>query len=392
VLWTDQRAVVVLPGRIDLSNSGEIRGELLSVINRGATTLIADLSATVSCDHSGTEAVARAYQRAVISGTDLRLVITRETVRRTFSISGIDWLVSVYPSLDTALAASTPAEQALTPVPGRPAGAGAGEGRQPGGAGAGGRQPGGIRPAGPQSAGPQSAGPQSAGPQSAGPQSAGPGPAAEAEPAPGPSTEIALLDQDGVIVSVNPAWQAFAEANQAEMSRVGPGVSYLEVCAEAGDDPVALEVAGAIKQALAGDLPGPLAIEVPCHSPYTSRWFDMLISARVDDAGEYQGATVTLSLAKSEARVTPAPAADEGESLQFLVQQAEDRDRIAQGVNDLLVTRLFSAGLSLHTALGILGEHPAAGRIWDAVNELDLTIRDLRTILFNQQPPDRRSG
>ena len=79
VLWADQRAVVVLPGHIDLSNSGEIRSELLSVINRGATTLIADMSATVSCDHSGTEAVARAYQRAVTSGTDLRLVVTGES-------------------------------------------------------------------------------------------------------------------------------------------------------------------------------------------------------------------------------------------------------------------------------------------------------------------------
>jgi anti-anti-sigma factor len=379
VLWADQRAVVVLPGRIDLSNAGEIRGELLSVINRGATTLIADMSATVSCDHSGTEAVARAYQRAVISGTDLRLVVTCQTVRRMFRISGIDWLVSVYPSLDTALAASTPAEQALTPVPDRKAGAG--EGRQPGKTQPGGTQPGKTQPGGTQSAGTQSAGPGPAG-----------FPAGEAAPDPGPGTEIALLDQHGAIVSVNPAWQAFAEANQAELSRVGPGVSYLEVCAAAGDDPAALEVAGAIKRALAGDLPGPLAIEVPCHSPDTSRWFDMLISTRVDDAGGYRGATVTLSLAKSEPRVTPAPAAVESESPQVLIQLAEDRDRIAEGMNDLLVTRLFSAGLSLHAALGILGDHPAAGRIWDAVNELDLTIRDLRTVLFRRQPPDRRSG
>ena len=61
VLWTGQRAVVVLPEHIDLSNSADIRGELLSVINRGATALIADMSATVSCDNSGADAVARAY-------------------------------------------------------------------------------------------------------------------------------------------------------------------------------------------------------------------------------------------------------------------------------------------------------------------------------------------
>jgi anti-anti-sigma factor len=378
VLWADQRAVVVLPDYIDLSNSGEIRTELLSVINRGATTLIADMSATVSCDHSGTEAVARAYQRAVISGTDLRLVVTGEAVRRMFSISGIDWLVSVYPSLGMALAASTAAGQALTPAPDRPSGAGAGAQGCPACDQAAETQAGESRPRRTQPGGRPSAGPSPAGV-----------PAGEDAPDHGPGTEIALLDQHGVIVSVNPAWQAFAEANQGELSRVGPGVSYLEMCAAADDDPVAKEVAGAIMQALAGDLPGPLAIEVPCHSPDTSRWFDMVISARQDDAGGYRGATVTLSLAKSEPRVTPASAADE--SQQFLVRLAEDRDRIAEDINELLVARLFSAGLSLHSALGVLGDHPAAGRIWDAVNELDLTIKDLRTVLF-KQPPDPRSG
>ena len=377
VLWADQRAVVVLPGHIDLSNSGEIRSELLSVINRGATTLIADMSATVSCDHSGTEAVARAYQRAVTSGTDLRLVVTGEAVRRMFSISGIDWLVSVYPSLGTALAASTAAEQALTPVPDRPSRAGA-QGRPADENQAAATRAGESRPRRSQPGGTQSAGPTPAGV-----------PAGEAAPHHGPGTEIALLDQHGVIVSVNPAWQAFAEANQGDLSRVGAGVSYLEACAAAGDDRVAQQVAGAIRQALAGDLPGPLAIEVPCHSPDTSRWFDMLISARQDDAGGYRGATVTLSLAKSEPRITPAPAADE--SQQFLARLAEDRDRIAGDLNELLVTRLFSAGLSLHSALGVLGDHPAAGRIWDAVNELDMTIKDLRTVLFKQQPADHRS-
>ena len=72
-----------------------------------------------------------------------------------------------------------------------------------------------------------------------------------------------------MIVSVNHAWQAFATANQGDLSRVGPGASYLEACAAAGEDPVALEVAAAIRQALEGDLPGPLTIEVPCHSPDT---------------------------------------------------------------------------------------------------------------------------
>jgi PAS domain S-box-containing protein len=121
--------------------------------------------------------------------------------------------------------------------------------------------------------------------------------------------EVALLDRDGVIVWVNQAWRAFAAANGGDPARTGVGVSYLQACA-AGDDPVAAEVAVAIGTALAGDLPDPLTIEVPCHSPAAERWFDMLISSRFADDGRRLGATVTLSLVRSRPQLRAAsPAA-----------------------------------------------------------------------------------
>lgn len=381
VLWAGQRAVVVLPDRMDVSNAPEVRSELLAVINRGATVMIADMSATVSCDHSGAEAVARAYQRAVVSGTDLRLVVTSHTVRHEITVSGLDWLVPVYHSLEQALASRKPAERALTPVANVPARARA----------------------------------------AAQPADSGhfarlvtkEGPARPATPDPDVGTEIALLDRHGVIVSVNRAWQAFATANHGDLSRVGPGVSYLEACAEAGEDPVALEVAAAIRQALEGDLPGPLAIEVPCHSPDIARWFDMLVSTRVNGDGQHLGATVTLALARSQPLAAPAvcddragstagpggrtagpaqpprepPAPGEGGSAAAAQRRAEIPDRMAAVMNHLLVHRLFSAGLSLETALEMLGDHPATGRIRDAVTDLDQAIRELRSFRFDQLPP-----
>jgi pullulanase/glycogen debranching enzyme len=71
-----RQAVVALPEHIDASNASQIRVELLWVINRGADTLIADMTATLSCDQSGADAVMRAYQRALASGTQLRLAVT----------------------------------------------------------------------------------------------------------------------------------------------------------------------------------------------------------------------------------------------------------------------------------------------------------------------------
>ena len=44
---------------------------------------------------------------------------------------------------------------------------------------------------------------------------------------------------------------------------------------------------------------------------------------------------------------------------------------------------LFSAGLDLEAALGLIGEHRAAGRIQHAVSELDLAIRDIRDMVFD---------
>jgi anti-anti-sigma factor len=117
VQWTGQQAVVVLPEHIDLSSADQIREELLSVINRGAAALIVDMTATISCDYAGVDALVRAYQRAVVSGTELRLVVTAQIVRRVLGLSGIDRLVPIYPSLEASMAARAPA--ADTPLGGK---------------------------------------------------------------------------------------------------------------------------------------------------------------------------------------------------------------------------------------------------------------------------------
>jgi anti-anti-sigma factor len=108
VLWTGSQAVVTLPDYIDVTAAGQVREQLLAILNRGADPLVVDMAATVSCDQAGADAIARAYQRAHVSGAQLRLVVAAPVVRRVLSLSGIDRLVSVYPSLDTALAAGGP--------------------------------------------------------------------------------------------------------------------------------------------------------------------------------------------------------------------------------------------------------------------------------------------
>jgi anti-anti-sigma factor len=103
--WAGQQALVTLPQHIDRGNAGQIREQLLWIINRSAAVLIADLTGTLSCDYSGAEALGRAHHRAAANGTELRLVVTAAVVRRVLALNGLDRLVAVYPDLRGALAA-----------------------------------------------------------------------------------------------------------------------------------------------------------------------------------------------------------------------------------------------------------------------------------------------
>jgi len=116
--------------------------------------------------------------------------------------------------------------------------------------------------------------------------------------APGSATEVAVLDRTGVIMWVNQAWLDFARDNGGDPARTGVGMSYLECC-DASPDPTADEVADAIRTAVRGELPAPMHVRIPCHSPTRPRWYDVLVSSRVDGSGRCQGATVTLSPARS---------------------------------------------------------------------------------------------
>ena len=120
VRWMGRRAVVEFPAHVDVSNVAQLRDRLLSVINRGAAVVIADLTETVSCDHAGMDAIARACQRAAINGSQVRLVVTAPVIRRVLGIEGLDRLVSIYPSLEAAASAQPggiiPARPAAMPL------------------------------------------------------------------------------------------------------------------------------------------------------------------------------------------------------------------------------------------------------------------------------------
>jgi PAS domain S-box-containing protein len=100
------------------------------------------------------------------------------------------------------------------------------------------------------------------------------------------SAHIAVLDEQGRILSVNNAWQQFARENGApSLAAVGVGADYLAaVEAAAGHSEAAREAAAGIRSVLAGRSRS-FELEYDCHSPTQKRWFQMVATPLEDGRG-----------------------------------------------------------------------------------------------------------
>lgn len=100
---------------------------------------------------------------------------------------------------------------------------------------------------------------------------------------------LAILDQRGLIVSTNRAWDAFARRNGFAHADFGRGSNYLDICRAvtgdcAGD---ALLVADGVEAVLSGAATD-FRMIYSCHSPDAERWF----SCRVEPLPPLHGAVV----------------------------------------------------------------------------------------------------
>jgi len=67
----------------------------------------------------------------------------------------------------------------------------------------------------------------------------------------------------------------------------------------------------------------------------------------------------------------------------------EDRDRIARDLHDLVIQRLFATGMQLEGAIRLIAVRPdeAGKRVLSAVEDLDATIKELRSTIYGLQVP-----
>jgi PAS domain S-box-containing protein len=91
--------------------------------------------------------------------------------------------------------------------------------------------------------------------------------------------QIALLNGEGLIVSVNESWRLFATANVLHHPGFGIGQNYVEICENVVGDysGEAQAAARGIRLVLQGE-EKEFILEYPCHSPDEKRWFRLAVS------------------------------------------------------------------------------------------------------------------
>ncbi len=195
---------------------------------------------------------------------------------------------------------------------------------------------------------------------------------------------IAVLDRDSFITTVNSAWRRFAMENDAgPESRWGIGANYLDVCNNdaVGDMDVGKTVAG-IRMVQQGAHER-FEMEYPCHSPTTKRWFKMIVSPLIGSPGSVLIAHSDITKSKQD-----HAALLEMEKRLAMAQKMEAIGTLASGIAhdfnnilwpimglaELLLEDLPQGDSSHHYVSEILS---AASRATDLVNQI---------LAFSRQP------
>ncbi|MBV5337602.1 MAG: diguanylate cyclase, partial [Deltaproteobacteria bacterium] len=96
------------------------------------------------------------------------------------------------------------------------------------------------------------------------------------------ANQIAVINEAGIIISINDAWRKFSIDNSNEPGQMAPntdvGTNYLEICGGMSEtDSEAVTAREGIQAVLEGRLPT-YSLEYPCHSPEQQRWFIMIVT------------------------------------------------------------------------------------------------------------------
>jgi anti-anti-sigma factor len=107
----DGIAIAELAGELDLARAPALREQLLGLLRTGKSRLILDLSQVSFCDASGLAVLVGTGHRARRQGGFQRLAAVSPQVARVLNLTGLHRHLPVFPTIQAAAAAGTPASQ-----------------------------------------------------------------------------------------------------------------------------------------------------------------------------------------------------------------------------------------------------------------------------------------
>ncbi len=94
--------VVDVGGEIDVYTSPKLRERLVGLVDEGATSIVVDLDDVEFIDSTGLGVLVGVLKRVRSRGGSLGLVCSREGLLRVFTITGLEKVFAIYPSVDEA--------------------------------------------------------------------------------------------------------------------------------------------------------------------------------------------------------------------------------------------------------------------------------------------------
>jgi len=108
----------------------------------------------------------------------------------------------------------------------------------------------------------------------------------------------------------------------------------------------------------------------------------LLLALRNKDGRRFTGEQLPM-LASFATQAALALELADKQRQQRMLDLLADRDRIAGDLHDHVIQRLFAAGMSLQAIVGRISDSEARGRVNNVVGQLDETMRDIRTSIFD---------
>lgn len=174
-------------------------------------------------------------------------------------------------------------------------------------------------------------------------------------------------------LSAQPAGRSVLEIIDRHLGGVAPGFrTFVRLREKAG-----LAALGARKQTIEAVVP-------------RDRAPDLTIGIQLsDDSAVLDAETATSLLTRFASQATLALRVADARSMAEQIALAEDRDRIARDMHDLVIQRIFASGMALESSIRLVDNPVASARMHRVVDELDTTIREIRTAIYAlQSSPD----